>query len=443
MRRTRWRRALAGLAVAACLSACASATPAPSLTPDERRLQVESFDYVWSTVRDKNFDPTLGGLDWDAIRSEYRPKVEHARTVDEVRDILSDMVGRLKQSHFQVIPADLYASKADAPAAGIGGTVGIDARVIDGRALVTGVTPASPAETAGVRPGWEVVGIGGVDVHARLRGLSQKYAARRDRDTFLAASLRGTLSGPMGSRLSITLRDGRGRRHTLSLAFVPHEGWMSRQAGSIPAVPVWFRSRRIDGRTGYVAFNAFIDPGRLMPRFNEAIASFLDADGIVIDLRGNTGGIGDMLAGMAGWFVTTKGTSMGTLVTRTASLKLAVNPRPTPFTGPVAMLIDELSMSASEVLAQGLRDAGRARVFGRRSAGAVLASTVERLPNGDGFQYPTARFDFPSGTVLEGAGVVPDVDARPTRDTLLAGRDVALEAAIQWIRTSAMKGPHP
>jgi carboxyl-terminal processing protease len=100
-------------------------------------------------------------------------------------------------------------------------------------------------------------------------------------------------------------------------------------------------------------------------------------------------------------------------------------------------------MSASEVLAQGLRDAGRARVFGRRTAGAVLASTVERLPSGDGFQYPTARFEFASGTIIEGIGVVPDVEVLPTRETLLAGRDVVLEAAVRWIRNPALKGQIP
>jgi carboxyl-terminal processing protease len=274
-----------------------------------------------------------------------------------------------------------------------------------------------------------------------VRELTRKYAARVDRDTVLSGALRFALAGPVGRRVTITFRDGSGGFRPTTLDRVPNEGWMSRPLGHIPSVPVWIRSGRIDGGAGYVAFNAFIDPGRLMPRFNEAIASFQDADGIVIDLRGNTGGIGDMLAGMAGWFVAARGMSMGTMITRSGSLKLAVLPRPEPFTGPVAILIDELSMSASEVLAQGLRDAGRARVFGRRSAGAVLASIVEKLPNGDGFQYPTARFEFPSGVVVEGVGVVPDVEVRPTRETLLAGRDVALDAAIQWIRHAQAKGP--
>jgi carboxyl-terminal processing protease len=273
--------------------------------------------------------------------------------------------------------------------------------------------------------------------------MSKKYASHRERDTLLSGSLRYALAGPAGRGIAVSFRDERGSTRRLTLDRAPHDGWISRPFGHIPAVPVSFRSRRIDGRTGYVAFNVFLDPGRLMPRFNEAIASFHDADGVVIDLRGNTGGIGDMLAGMAGWFIASKGTSMGTMITRAGSLKLAVLPRPSPFTGPVAVLVDELSMSASEVLAQGLKDAGRARIFGRRSAGAVLGSVIEKLPNGDGFQYPTARFEFQSGTVVEGVGVIPDVEIRLTRDSLLAGRDAVLDAAVEWVRSGQVKGPRP
>jgi carboxyl-terminal processing protease len=431
------------LGLALCLAGCSAAPKAAALTPDERRLDVESFDYVWSTVRDRHFDPTLGGLDWNAVRAELRPRVERATTRDDARDVLVDLVGRFKQSHFQILPADLYEPAAAGSPETVDGTTGIDARVIDGAAVVTRVTPGSPADRAGVKPGWEVARIDKADVRRGLRERTRRYASRFDRDTVLSGALRFALAGPVDRSASIVFRDGRGATRPMTLDRVPFEGWVSRPFGHVPGVHVWIRSGRIDGRTGYVAFNAFIDPGRLMPRFNEAIASFKDADGIVIDLRGNTGGIGDMLAGMAGWFIADRGMSLGTMVTRSGSLKLAVVPRPAAFTGPVAVLIDELSMSASEVLAQGLRDAGRARIFGRRSAGAVLASVVERLPNGDGFQYPTARFEFASGTAVEGVGVVPDVEVRPTRETLLAGRDVALDAAIQWIRSGTTKGPRP
>ena len=433
----------AALGLACGLAACSAAPKTPALTPGERTLEIASFDYVWSTVRDKHFDPALAGLDWDAIRRELRPRVERAETRDQVRDILWELVGRFKQSHFQILPAELYEPAAAGTTGPAAGTTGVDARIIGGLALVTSVAPGSPAAVAGVKPGWEILTIGDIDVRRRVREMSQKYASRRDRDTLLSGSLRFALAGPIGRVIAVSFRDERGSMRRFTLDRTPHDGWTSRPFGHIPAVPVSFRSRRIDGQTGYVAFNVFLDPGRLMPRFNEAIASFHDADGVVIDLRGNTGGIGDMLAGMAGWFISSKGTSMGTMITRAGSLKLAVLPRPSPFTGPVAVLVDELSMSASEVLAQGLKDAGRARVFGRRSAGAVLGSIVEKLPNGDGLQYPTARFEFQSGTVVEGVGVIPDVEIRQTRDSLLAGRDAVLDAAVEWVRSGQVKGPRP
>ena len=156
----------AAIGLACSVAACAAAPKAPVLTPDERRLELESFDYVWSTVRDKHFDPALGGLDWDAVRAELRPRVERAASRDEVRDVLSDLVGRFKQSHFQILPAELYEPAAAGASGAVDGTTGVDARVIGGAALVTRVAPGSPASSAGVTPGWEIVRIDDLDAPA-------------------------------------------------------------------------------------------------------------------------------------------------------------------------------------------------------------------------------------------------------------------------------------
>ncbi len=104
------------------------------------------------------------------------------------------------------------------------------------------------------------------------------------------------------------------------------------------------------------------------------------------------------------------------------------------------MLVDELSMSTSEIFAGGLKDLKRARVFGTKTPGAALPSTVEVLPNGDRFQYAFANYISAGGKPLEGAGVVPDVETPLTRDLLLEGRDPAVEAAVCWIR-SVKKNP--
>ncbi|HNV03629.1 MAG TPA: S41 family peptidase [Vicinamibacterales bacterium] len=433
--------AAAGLAL--WLTACAAVPPAVQLTPDQRRMHLAAFDQVWATVRERHFDPDLGGLDWVAVRDELRPRVARASSAGEVRRAIEAMIGRLGQSHFQLLPAEIYRSAEGQQPPTAGGAVGLEVRMVGERVLVTRVVPGSPAADAGVRAGWEIAAVGGRDIRPELRAIARQRAGRPDRGAYLAAAVRGLLAGPVGSRVTVMMRDGGNRARRLDLRRTPPEGWASRPFGHFPSVAVSFRRDRLGARIGYVAFNAFLDPARLMPLFNDAVESFLDAEGVVIDLRGNMGGLGDMLPGMAGWFIGAKGTSLGTIVTRAGSLKLAVTPRPSPFTGRVAVIVDDLSMSAAEVMAQGLKDAGRARVFGGRTAGAVLASTVERLPNGDGFQYPIARFEFPSGAVVEGVGVTPDVEVRPTRETLLEGRDVALEAAVAWLGQQNPRGQRP
>jgi carboxyl-terminal processing protease len=73
-------------------------------------------------------------------------------------------------------------------------------------------------------------------------------------------------------------------------------------------------------------------------------------------------------------------------------------------------------------------------VFGGRTAAMALPSRIDRLPNGDGFQYAIANYVSASGVTLEGQGVVPDEEVAPERELLVAGRDPILDAAVTWIQ---------
>ena len=78
------------------------------LTADQRQSNVESFDYVWRTIRDQHWDPELGGLDWQAVHDEFYPKVQQADTMPKARLVMNDMIGSLGKSHFGIIPVELY-----------------------------------------------------------------------------------------------------------------------------------------------------------------------------------------------------------------------------------------------------------------------------------------------------------------------------------------------
>jgi carboxyl-terminal processing protease len=123
------------------------------------------------------------------------------------------------------------------------------------------------------------------------------------------------------------------------------------------------------------------------------------------------------------------------MIGRRQKTEFEINPRIEPYTGKLAVLVDVASASTTEILAQGLKDLGRARIFGTRTAGAALPSDIIELPDGDRFQYPEANYTSLKGRVLEGNGVEPDVVVAPTISALLAGHDRALESAMAWSST--------
>src|SRR5262249_5491500 len=129
-----------------------SAFAAEPLTPDQKRLNVESFERVWTMVRDTHWDPKLGGLDWKGGHDELRPSIEKAENMAQARQVMRDMLARLRDSHFNIIPLDVYDEVDEASGATAGeGRTGITVRVVNGEALVTAVEPDSPAAKAGVK----------------------------------------------------------------------------------------------------------------------------------------------------------------------------------------------------------------------------------------------------------------------------------------------------
>jgi carboxyl-terminal processing protease len=416
-------------AVTAAGIAYAQATP-PPVTQHE--LDVASFVYVWESIRDTHWQKAPGGLDWQEIREEYEPRVNAAKTRDEVRTILSEMLLRLGQTHFGIIPAGLYTALS----AGGGGSnvTGIDLRILDDKVLVTEVVDGSPADVAGVRPGWILIRTGEEEVGPLIQAVRlNKSIPGNLLELALASNFMRGLSGPPGSTVKATFLNAEDKPVELVIPLAPPRGEIS-QFGNLPPLPVFYEEKRF-GEVTYVRFNAFLDLQRVIPSFQASVEGCKPCRGMIIDLRGNGGGIGAMAMGMAGFLISEPNQRLGTMHMRGTDLNFVVNPRLPGFGGPVAVLIDSHSASTSEIFAGGLQDLGRARIFGTRSAAAALPSAIERLPNGDGFQHAIATYISEGGQVLEGNGVIPDVVVELKREDLLQGVDAVLEAALTWIET--------
>lgn len=419
------------------------------LSAEERELNARSFDVMYDTVRTRHWDPKLHGVDWSAIHTELRPKVEAATTMDEARGVMREALARLGQSHFGIIDRDAYSgddgdgssgssqSNAGDPTKPVDeGEPGIDLRIIDGKAVVFRVEDDSPARAAGVKPGWAILKAGPVDVTSVVADAAQKMKGRQAEAAMIQRAVSARLHGQVGAAINYTFLAEDSTQIEKSIVLAAPTGEVS-TFGNLPPIRVKVYSTRLEGDVGYLRFTHFLDPGRVMPRIESTMQTFQSTRGIIIDLRGNPGGIGVMACGVCGYFVEKDGLKLGEMHTRDGTMNFVIFPRLEVFKGPLAVLVDPLSISTSEIMAGGLQDNSRARIFGERTAGAALPSTVEKLPNGDGFQFVVANYMSASGRVLEGEGVTPDEVVPLDRATLLQGKDPVIEAALRWIKSSS------
>ena len=429
------RRAAVALVLVALGAAASAQVP----------LGVETFDAAWRIVRDTHFDQTYNGVNWDAMREEMRPKAEAAKTAGELRGVITSMLSRLGQSHFAILPASADASETS-------GTVGeadpgFDVRLIGDDLVVTKVDAGRGGATAGVRPGWKLAAVAGKPVADALRNLPPSTDPRlRGLQAWRIAQSR--LRGPDGSLVELRFDDGKSGDGVKVAVERQREQGVPVKVGSLPTMHVRVVDQSLAtpaGRTAAViGFNVWM--AAVDAAFAKAVDKHRRADGIVLDLRGNPGGLAALMIGISGHFVPERKV-LGVMKTRDNTLEFKANPRLVDtagnavdvYGGPVAILVDAMSGSASECFTGGMQSIGRVRVFGQTTMGQALPALFDKLPNGDVMIHAYADFVTGNGTRLEGRGVIPDEPTPLTREDLLAGRDRALDAALAWIDSAGRK----
>lgn len=398
-------------------------------------VALATFDSAWRAVRRSHHDTARVGAPWDRVRDTLRPRAAAVTSREALRGILNEMLSTLGESHHAVIPADDATSSRTEASPDDAGTTGMTLRLLGGEVLVTAVEAGSPAAVAGIKPGWRVDSVG-TDATARAVA---RVASAGLLAPFLAVTLvNARLDGPLAERVRVVLDTPSGRR-VLELARAKPVN-LTTFAGLPPMVAELAVDRRVTpaGCVGIIQFTVWMPV--IAARFDEAVDRVRDCHGVVIDLRGNVGGVVGMAMGISGHFFATPDT-LGVMRMRGSTLQLVANPRKStrdgkrvdPFGGPVAILVDELTASTSEFFAAGMQVRRRARVFGTTSSGQALPAVLMPLPTGDRLMYAIADFKTPDGGRLEGRGVVPDVVVPRTRAGLLAGRDEPLESAMAWL----------
>lgn len=421
----------------------ATPTPTPAPTPTavptptqaiENRLsaaqRAEIFEAVWQTVNDNYFDPTFGGQDWQAIGDAYRQKLA---TVRDDRafwvDVLNPMLFGLGVSHMGALPPEL-SSQMD-PMTFSAGTLGMDVRSLDGQVVITEVAEGFPAAQAGLKPGLVITALGGrTPEQIVAQALQTPPDNERNRRASLVQTLRTLLYGEPGDEIEIRYLDENGQTQDTTLRHAERSASTCVQFDpNLPPACTEFAMRRLAGGIGYLRFSAFLPTA--LDSVLQAIDELHDAPALIIDLRGNPGGVFPVRKAIASQLVGERTLFMRYQLrdeVEEAYLDFVAD----PYRGLVVILVDELSASSSEEFAGSLQALGRATIVGSQTPGRCLVANMVLLPHDAVLSYPYGQSQTPDGRVLEGNGVVPDVEVGLDRDLLLQGIDTQIEAAIDY-----------
>ncbi len=272
--------------------------------------------------------------------------------------------------------------------------------------VITRVFEDSPAAEAGIRAGDRLVSVGGTPVAGKV-----------------LESVVALIRGPEDTtvRLGIARPGGAARQYELE-----------RERIRIPAVAS--RVETVGGeKVGYVRLAQFTKGAA--DALGDAVEGLREkgAGSLVLDLRGDPGGLVNEAVGVAGVFLPD-----GSPVVVTEGLhspRRTFRTEGTPVAGdlPLVVLVDRGSASASEIVAGALRDADRAELVGQRTFGKALVQSTRPLRDGGALKLTTARYLTPDGFDLAKRGLPPDVrvvddPATPRRDEALQ-RGLALAAA--------------
>lgn len=284
---------------------------------------------------------------------------------------------------------------------------GIGARLRRPATVVLEVFEGSPAALAGMRIGDRIVAVDGVSV----AGDTTENAITR-------------LRGAGGTSVQVTI-ERRGAPAPITLTLVRGEITM-------PFVK-WSVLARDDGRKiGYIQIRGFPEPG-VDERVGQALAD-LDGrgiDGLILDLRGNSGGRIDVGVKVVSRFL--KEGIIFQQVDRSGRER-----KVPPVAGqywersvPISVLVDSGTASMGEIVSSALQEAGAAQVVGTTTSGSVAGARMYPLANGGALQITVLSIMSGQGQVLNDVGVIPDVPIDLSDDDLVNGFDSQLEAGIR------------
>ena len=351
------------------------------------------FDKTWKVIYKSYYEPSLNHQNWYRWRTHYQGKI---KTDEDARVAIDTMIASLNEPYTRFMPQKDFEELTTSITSKIYG-IGVNIYSNSGKIEVFNVIPSTPADFAGLKQGDILVAVNGKEINGM--NISEVAALVR---------------GPENSVVELTvLRDN--KKITKKI---------KRKEIKIKNV----KSSIIDNHIGYIQIISFMG-GTTPNEFVEALENTKKTDSIIIDLRGNTGGLLDNAVFIANMFIP-EGEIVEIIYRNGYKKSIKANSEQKILNKPVVVLVNGASASASEILSGALKDYHKAKLVGKKTFGKGLVQKVVPLPNKTGLNVTIARYLTPNGTDINKLGIKPDIEVGNDYDFYMNNKkDVQLEKA--------------
>jgi Tol biopolymer transport system component/C-terminal processing protease CtpA/Prc len=374
---------------------------------DFGREKLDIFDQAWRYLRDNFVDPGMHGVDWDAQREMYLPRIMAARTPDELRRLMTLMIGELNASHTGIRN----------PPAETRRTTGRLALRFDpesseaaGKLHIREVLPQGPAAvTRRIEAGDWLLAVDGSPVDART-------------------NLDALLEHKIGRQVLLTVADSAGGKGSREVGVKP----VDQRTEKGLTYRAWVEASRayVDkisgGRLGYLHMYDMGDAS-LAQLFLDLDAQTMTKDGVVVDVRNNNGGYVnayalDVLSRRGYLGMTYRGFSL-------APARSLLGQR--ALERPTVLVINRHTLSDGEDFTEGYRALGLGKVVGEPTAGWIIYTSDVDLLDGSQVRLPFIKITGAAGDDMEMNPRPVDIHVEQPVGEGLHGRDSQLDEAVR------------
>ncbi|MHB8526499.1 MAG: S41 family peptidase [Candidatus Acidiferrales bacterium] len=385
---------------------------------DFAREKIEMFDEAWTYLRDFYFDPNHNGANWNEVRTEYEPRVAAAANPDEVRRLISLMLGELNGSHLGI-------SGPDQPKPTVG-RLGMDFDRAEyestGHLRVTSILPLGPAALAGgIVAGDYLTAVDGhaIAPHTNLDALLDYKIGKR-----VALTIATSPGGANASQKIVQPISTASQKELL------YRQWVERNRAYVEKIS--------GGKLGYVHIPD-MEASSLQNFYLDLDTQNRSRQGVVIDIRSNTGGFVnayalDVLSRRPYLEMTPRDFP-------TASARSDLGQRSLEL--PTILVTNQQSLSDAEDFTEGYRSMKLGKVVGEPTAGWIIYTSGTRLIDGSFLRLPFIRINAADGTPMEMHPRPVDFFVKRPMGESYTNHDVQLEMAVRQLLKQISSGARP